>query len=74
MDNIFVFAGKKGLNKTNSKQAITKRNSKLICSYDMLRARTFRVRRKSLRAHYAHAYERTRNFIRSRKGKFLLNG
>ena len=53
---------------------LTKRNSKLICSYDMLRARTFRVRRKSLRAHYAHAYERTSNFIRSRKGKFLLNG
>ena len=31
-----------------------KRNSEVICSYDMLRARTFRASRKSLRAHYAH--------------------
>ena len=30
-------------------------NSKIICSYDMLRACTFRTGRKSLRAHYAHA-------------------
>ena len=31
-----------------------KRNSEVICSYDVLRARTFRASRKSLRAHYAH--------------------
>ena len=41
-----------------------KRNSKVICSYDMLRARTFRASRKSLRAHYVHTYERASNFLR----------
>ena len=30
----------------------------------MLRTRTFRVRRKSLRARYPHDYERTRNVLR----------
>ena len=33
------------------------RNFKIICLYDMLRARTFYARRKSLDACYAHAYE-----------------
>ena len=31
----------------------------------MLRAHTFRACLKSLRAHYAHAYERAHNFLRS---------
>ena len=41
-----------------------KGNRKIICSCDRLRARTFHVRRKSLRARYTHAYERARNFLR----------
>ena len=51
---------------------LIKRNSKIICLYDMLRARTFRARRKSLLARNAHAYgryahanERACNFFRS---------
>ena len=38
---------------------LVKRNSKIICLYVMLRARTFRVRRKSLGASYKH----THNFL-----------
>ena len=78
-----MYLWEKGLNKTSSKQTICY-NAKIQVYLPkeiqnsfvrtMLRARTFRVRRKSLRAHYAHAYERTCNFIRSRKGTFLLNG
>ena len=41
---------------------LIKRNSKIICSYDMSRAR-----RKSLRARYAYACERARNFLRPEK-------
>ena len=37
---------------------------KFICLY-ILRARTFRTRRKSLRARYVDTYERARNFLRS---------
>ena len=42
-----------------------KLNSKIISSYDMLRARTFCVCRKSLCARYVHAYEFARDFLRS---------
>ena len=35
---------------------LVKRNSKLICLYVMLRARTFHVRRKCLVASYEHAH------------------
>ena len=34
----------------------------------MLRARTFRAPRKSLRGRYAHAYERAHNFLRPELG------
>ena len=37
---------------------------RFICLY-ILRARTFRTRRKSLRARYLDTYERARNFLRS---------
>ena len=43
---------------------IIKQNLKIICSYNMLRARTFRTRRKSLRARNAHAYNHACNFFR----------
>ena len=36
---------------------------KIICSYDMLRARTFCARQKFLRARYAHVYEGAHNFV-----------
>ena len=50
---------------------LIKRNLKIICSYDMLRARTFRARRKSLGACYVLTYERTHNFLRhADNGKF----
>lgn len=57
MDNIFVFVRKKGVNKMNSSKnnklkckntgVLIKRSSRIICSYNMLRAHTFRARRKS---------------------------
>ena len=37
---------------------------KIICSYNRLRACTFSVRRKCLRAHYAHTYECACDFHR----------
>ena len=37
---------------------LVKWNSKIICLYEILRAR-----RKSLQAHYEHAYERARDFV-----------
>lgn len=43
--------------KCNNVCILIKENSKIICFYDMLRAPTFHARRKSLRAHYVHAYE-----------------
>lgn len=43
---------------------LIKRYSKIICFYDMLLARTFRARRKSLHARYGQSYERARNFLR----------
>ena len=43
---------------------LIKRISRIICAYDILRAHTFRARRKSLRARYTHTYERTHNFLR----------
>ena len=44
---------------------LIKWNSKVIISlYDMLHARTFRARRKSLRARSPHAHECARNFLR----------
>ena len=43
---------------------LIKRNSKIICSYDTLRAHTFRARHKSLRARYAPDYKCARNFFR----------
>ena len=51
-----------------------KRNSKNLCLHDILRARTFRARRKFLQARYVHAYECTRNFLRPvvQKMFFLL--
>ena len=74
MSNIFVFVKKKRF-ELNEQQTndmlkcknigvLIKRNSKIICSYDMLCAHTFCARCKSLRAHYAHLYERARNFLR----------
>ena len=44
---------------------LIKRNSKIICSYHTLRARTFRVRHKALRTRCAQAYKRPRDFLRS---------
>ena len=50
---------------------LIKRNLKIICSYNMLRARTFRARRKSLGACYVLTFERTDNFLRPvDNGKF----
>ena len=50
---------------------LIKRNLKIICSYNMLRARTFRARRKSLGACYVLIFERTDNFLRPvDNGKF----
>ena len=47
-------------------------NLKIICSYDKLRARKFGARRRSLRARYAHAYERALKFLRpGQRGSFL---
>ena len=42
---------------------LIKRYSKIICFYDMLLARTFRARRKSLHARYGQSYERASNSI-----------
>ena len=50
---------------------LIKKNSKMISSYDMLRPRLFRARRKFLRARYTHAYQRPRNFLRPRKGTLV---
>ena len=41
---------------------LIKRNSKMVCSRNMLRARTFCACRKFLRARCAHVYKRARNF------------
>ena len=43
---------------------INQNTAKIICLYNMLRAHTFRARRKSLRARYADAYEHACNFPR----------
>ena len=48
----------------NFKNILVKQNLKIICLYDMLRARTFRARRKSLLERYAHAWELARTFPR----------
>ena len=42
---------------------LIKKNSKIICSYDMLHARTFLACRKFLGARYAHVDERGRIFF-----------
>ena len=42
---------------------LVKQNSKIICSYDLVHARSLRMRRKSLRARFAHPYERAGNFL-----------
>ena len=49
--------------------ALINQNSKLIYSYDRLRARTFNACCKSLGAHHLHAHECSHNFLRPDKGK-----
>ena len=59
------------LNNKNVGQLI-KQNSNIICSYDMLRACTFRACRLSLLSRYTRAYERACNLLRRERYSVCL--
>ena len=50
-----------------------KQNPKVICPYDLLRARTLRARHKSLRVRYVHSYELSHNFLRPVLVKHIMS-